>query len=57
MSRRVVLIVLALVAVPLHAQSPAPPLQVPYLQFRLSNGLNVILHQDRTVPVVAAEVW
>ena len=57
MSRRIVLIVLALMAVPLHAQSPAPPLQVAYQQFRLANGLNVILHQDRTVPVVAVNVW
>src|SRR6187455_3611342 len=42
------------------AQSPPvqpPPLQVPYRQFRLANGLNVILHQDRSVPIVAVNVW
>ena len=62
MSRRIAVFFLALLSAPLVAQSPAPrqsgpPLQVPYRQFQLANGLNVILHQDRTVPVVAINVW
>src|SRR5687768_18588928 len=59
MSRRIAALLLALsLAAPLAAQAPArAPLQVPYQQFRLANGLNVILHQDRTVPVVALNVW
>ena len=63
MSRRTALLVLMLVTAPLAAQSPAPsapapaPLEVPYRQFQLANGLNVILHQDKTVPVVAVNVW
>ena len=39
------------------AQAPAEPLQVPYRQFTLPNGLTVILHQDRSVPIVAVNVW
>ena len=62
MSRRIALLALFLLTVPLAAQSPAPsaspaPLEVPYRQFQLANGLNVILHQDKTVPVVAVNVW
>ena len=38
-----------------HAQGPA--LTVPYTQFTLPNGLNVILHRDTSVPVVAVNVW
>ena len=38
-----------------RAQSPA--LTVPYTQFTLPNGLNVILHRDASVPVVAVNVW
>jgi zinc protease len=62
MSRRIAAFVIVLLAAPLGAQSPAPPssappLQVPYRQFQLANGLNVILHQDKTVPVVAVNVW
>jgi zinc protease len=63
MSRRTALLVLVLLTTPLAAQSPAPsapapaPLEVPYRQFQLANGLNVILHQDKTVPVVAVNVW
>ena len=38
------------------AQAPAP-LQVPYRQFRLANGLTVILHQDKSVPLVGVNVW
>jgi zinc protease len=49
------LIVLALMVAPLGAQSP--PLEVPYRQFRLANGLNVILHQDRSVPIATVNVW
>src|SRR5687767_10890799 len=39
------------------ASAPAAPLQVPYRQFKLANGLTVILHQDRSVPIVAVNVW
>lgn len=34
-----------------------PALSVPYTQFKLSNGLNVILHRDTSVPVVTVNVW
>jgi zinc protease len=61
MSRRIVVLLAALIATPLGAQSPAPTavsrLDVPFRQFRLANGLNVILHRDTTVPVVAVNVW
>src|ERR1044072_6929999 len=54
-------IVLALVVVPiaLAAQSGTAPgkLEVPYRQFQLANALNVILHRDTSVPVVAVNVW
>jgi zinc protease len=42
------------------AQTPvaqAPPLAVPNTQFQLPNGLNVILHRDTSVPVVAVNLW
>ena len=54
---RLIVLVLALLAVPVGAQSPAPILQVPYRQFTLANGLNVILHQDKSVPAVSVNVW
>ncbi len=65
MRRPLVLLALLLVAIPLRAQSPGsatpsvatPKLEVPYRLFTLPNGLTVILHQDRSVPVVAVNVW
>ena len=39
----------------LGAQRPA--LSVPHTQFTLPNGLNVILHRDTSVPVVALNLW
>src|SRR6187402_616056 len=33
------------------------PLSVPYTQFKLPNGLNVILHRDTSVPVVSVNIW
>ena len=48
---------LALLPAVVAAQSPARPLEVPYRQFQLANGLNVILHRDTSVPIVAVNVW
>jgi zinc protease len=42
-------------SVALGAQGPA--LSVPVTQFKLPNGLNVILHRDTSVPVVSVNVW
>jgi zinc protease len=43
---------------PLAAQAPRERLiEVPYRLFTLKNGLTVILHRDRSVPVVAVNVW
>src|SRR5687768_7664153 len=52
-----VLLLLSLGGLTLRAQAPAAPLEVPYTQFTLANGLTVILHRDTTVPVVAVNVW
>lgn len=38
-------------------RAQAPALSVPFTQFTLPNGLNVILHRDTSVPVVAVNVW
>ncbi len=45
-----------------HGQAPAPTdtktrLRVPYTEFRLANGLHVILHRDASVPTVSVNVW
>ena len=56
MRRSILALFLALLTVSLGAQSP-PLLQVPYRQFRLANGLNVILHRDTSIPRVAVNVW
>ena len=54
-------LVLALILIPitLAAQSGSTParLEVPDRQFQLANGLNVILHRDTSVPIVAVNVW
>ncbi len=66
-------LLLVLAAGPAAAQATAPPpaaapatdrstatpapIRVPYMQFTLANGLHVILHQDRRVPVVAVNTW
>ena len=63
MSSRLAVLVVILLVIPLRAQSPAPAasgsaqLQVSFRQFQLANGLNVILHQDKTVPVATVNIW
>ncbi len=48
--------VLALGVAALPAQE-ADRLAVPYTQFTLPNGLNVILHEDHATPMVSVNVW
>jgi zinc protease len=56
--RRTVILALAattVVAGGLTAQDAK--LAVPFERFTLPNGLNVILHQDKTTPMIAVNVW
>jgi zinc protease len=55
---RIAILVILLSPVALGAQTPdRPPLEVPYVQFTLDNGLTVILHRDASVPVVSVNIW
>ncbi len=45
--------ILSLLPDPLSAQN----ISVPYEQFTLPNGLNVILHRDNTIPRATVNVW
>jgi len=56
MKFRITLLLILLAWLPLGAQG-APKLEVPYRLFTLANGLTVILHQDKSVPLVAVNVW
>jgi zinc protease len=56
MARSIVVFVLAL-AFGAATGAQAPQLSVPNTQFTLPNGLNVILHRDTSVPVVAVNLW
>ena len=61
MTRRFSLIVfcaVVLVVIPATARGQgAPRLAIPYTQFTLGNGLDVILHEDHSVPLVAVDAW
>jgi zinc protease len=35
----------------------APDPTLPHVQYRLANGLEVILHQDKSIPLVAVDLW
>jgi len=48
--------VLLSLSVALGAQQ-RPALSVPFTEFKLPNGLTVILHRDTSVPVVSVNVW
>jgi zinc protease len=60
---RAALFLFLCLALPAAAQSPAAPSTAPkpielaYTHFTLPNGLNVILHEDHSVPVVSVNVW
>ena len=49
---------LTLVATALAAgATAAAPVDIPYTEFTLDNGLRVIVHQDTKAPVVAVNIW
>ncbi len=50
-----VLIAFAFTIAPAQVATKLPPL--PYTEFYLKNGLRVIMHQDRSTPIVAVNVW
>ncbi|MEJ2636892.1 MAG: pitrilysin family protein [Calditrichia bacterium] len=52
---KVLLVLLLLICGGLVAQDL--PLNVPYSQFELANGLNVILHEDHSLPLVTVNIW
>ena len=39
------------------AQAARAPIDIPYQQFRLNNGLTVIVHEDHKAPIVAVNLW
>jgi zinc protease len=53
----VALLLLSLSGMSPQAQTAVSPLEVPYTQFTLANGLTVVLHRDATVPVVSVNTW
>ena len=44
-------------AVAQTATAAPKPLELPYTQFTLPNGLTVILHEDHSVPMISVNVW
>lgn len=50
-------IALSVATAPTAAQQAGARISVPYQTFTLPNGLNVILHEDHTVPMVSVNVW
>jgi zinc protease len=55
--RKLMLIVLGFAVLSSPQRAGAAPPLLPYERFRLDNGLDVIVHEDHSVPVVAVEVW
>ncbi len=48
---------LAVAAPATAAPEPAPPQLVSYERYRLDNGLEVLLHRDDSLPLVAVNLW
>ncbi|MDH3216197.1 MAG: insulinase family protein [Candidatus Krumholzibacteria bacterium] len=57
MKRFIVLGVLALVALSAYAYAAKKPGHVDYKEYKLDNGLRVILSEDRSVPIAAVNIW
>lgn len=44
-------------AIFLNASAIAAEIDLPYEQFKLDNGLTVVIHEDRKAPLVAVSIW
>ena len=42
---------------PAHGQPRGAAVDIPFEQFTLPNGLRVLVHTDRKVPIVAVNIW
>ncbi len=42
---------------PASATERTPDPTLPHLQYRLANGLEIILHRDNSIPLVAVDLW
>jgi zinc protease len=60
-ARRAVVIAAAVAALadspPAQGQPRAAPIDLPFEQFTLPNGLRVVVHTDRKAPIVAVNIW
>lgn len=52
--RKIAIPALLALAVPLAAQQPG---HIDYTTFTLDNGLEVVVHEDHSVPIVAVNIW
>src|SRR5688572_11292329 len=39
------------------ASANVPQVDIPYKQFKLKNGLTLIVHEDHKAPIVAVNIW
>mgnify|MGYP002630107719 CR=1 FL=1 len=44
-------------ALPATVRADAPKISIPHEEYRLANGLQVILHRDTTTPLAHVELW
>ncbi|HRG17345.1 MAG TPA: pitrilysin family protein, partial [Pseudomonadota bacterium] len=47
----------ALALAPVAASGYKAPIDIPYEQFTLDNGLTVVVHEDHKAPIVAVNLW
>jgi zinc protease len=52
-----VLLASTAVAAPARTAGAAPPVKITFEEFKLPNGLRVIVHTDRKAPIVAVNIW
>ena len=51
------LLVLSLITGATTTAAAAPAVSIPFEEFKLPNGLRVIVHTDRKAPIVAVNIW
>ncbi len=44
-------------AAPKTATANVPQVDIPYKQFKLKNGLTLVVHEDHKAPIVAVNIW
>lgn len=57
MLKRNLILALVLLSIPFYYAQQIENIDIPYKEYKLSNGLTLLVHEDHKAPIAAVNVW